>query len=233
MVVAAAEFLALDALVSLLFYRSWIPFALFLGIFPFFLKQKRTACRKQQILQMQREFLDGMQFTLTALQAGYAMENAFAEALSELRKLYEPDAFIVKEFRYLAAQLQMNVPAETLIMSLAVRSGVEDIRNFADVFVTARKTGGDMIAIIRNTISGMRQKEETREEIETVLAGKRLEQRIMSVIPLFILFYVSLTSPGLLSGMYSTGIGIAVMTGCLLVYGGAFLWGRKIMDIQI
>lgn len=182
---------------------------------------------------MRQEFLDGMQFTGTALQSGYAIENAFSEALTELRKIYDEDAFIVKEFAYLTVQIRMNVPVERLLQDLGRRSHIDDIRNFADVFLTARKTGGDLIAIVRTTIADMRQKDETRQEIETVLAGKKMEQSIMSVIPLAILVFVSITDPGFLSGMYHTPEGVLIMTVCLILYAAAWVWGRKIMDIRI
>ena len=220
-------------LICLLFYRSIRPFPLLLAFYPLFQRQQREEFRKRRENRMREEFLDGMSFLQTSLQAGYAMENAFSQALNELRKIYDDDAFIMVEFHYIAVQIRMNVPVEELLLSLGRRSHTEDVRNFAEVYVTARRAGGDLIAIIRNTISGMRQKEETRREIETVLAGKKMEQQIMSCIPLAILAYVSVTSPEALSGMYQTGIGTLVMTACLAVYAAAFLLGRRIMDIAV
>jgi len=57
--------------------------------------------------------------------------------------------------------------------------------------------------------------------------------RMMSMIPLFILAYVSVTSPGFLDVMYHNAAGILIMTLCLLLYLTAFLWGRKIMRIRV
>ena len=229
----AGEYLILALAVSLLFYRSIRILPVLAAGYPLYLRHRREEYRRRREERMREEFLDGMSFLLTSLQAGYAMENAFSQALTELRKIYDEDAYIIVEFQYTASQIRMNVPVEELLLSLAARSHVEDIRNFADVFVTARRTGGDLIAIIRNTISGMRQKEETRREIDTVLAGKKMEQKIMSCIPLAILAYVSVTSPDALNGMYQTAIGRIVMTGCLIVYAAAYFLGRKIMDIRV
>lgn len=227
----AGEYLLLDLAVSILFYRSAAVFLLFLPGMALYVRKRKNDLKKQREGRMRREFLDGMQFAGTALQSGYAMENAFSEALTELKKIYDEDAFISREFGHIALQIRMNVPVEKLLLDLGRRSHIDDIRNFADVFLTARKTGGDMIAIVRTTISDMRQKDETRQEIETVLAGKKMEQNIMSVIPLAILVYVNITDPQFLSGMYHTPEGIVIMTACLALYGIAWVWGRKIMNI--
>ena len=146
-----------------------IVFLLFLPGMALYVRKRKSDLKKQREGRMRQEFLDGMQFAGTALQSGYAMENAFSEALTELRKIYDEDSFIIREFGYIALQIRMNVPVEKLLMDLGRRSHIDDIRNFADVFLTARKTGGDMIAIVRTTIADMRQKDETRLEIETVL----------------------------------------------------------------
>ena len=228
-----AEYSALDLAVSVLFYRSWAAFVILMAGFPVFYRERLRNMKQERFSRMRREFLDGMQFAGTALQTGYAMENAFREALKELRKIYSEDSFIVTEFQRIVVQTGMNVPLEELLESLGRRSHVEEIRNFSDVFLTARKTGGDMISIVRNTIANMRQKEETRLEIETVLAGKKMEQRIMSVIPLVLLGYVSLTGSDFLKGMYHTFPGACVMSACLLLYLLAFWWGKRIMDIQV
>ena len=226
-------YLFLDGLISLLFYHSFAAFVILLPGAWLFLKVKREECRKKRLLVMQSEFLSGMQFVSTALQAGYAMENAFREAEAELGRIYGPSAFIRMEMRYLNSQVRLTVPLEGLLLDLGDRTQAEDIMNFAEVFSVARRSGGDMISIVRNTVSQIRQKSETRSEIETMLSGKRMEQRLMSLIPLFILGYVGVTSPGFFDGMYHTAAGVIIMTILLLVYAAAYIWGEKIMSIQV
>ena len=118
-------------------------------------------------------------------------------------------------------------------MDLGKRSHAEDIRNFAEVFCTAKRTGGDLITVIRNTVSCIQQKQETRMEIETNLAGKIMEQNMMSMIPVGILGYVNMTSPDFLEVMYCEPMGQSVMGFCLAVYLTAYLWGKKIMEIPV
>ena len=225
--------LALDGAVSYLFFDSWIAFVILL---PLWFPVRHVLCRQQErarLSMIQAQFLSGMQLVLTALQAGYAVENAFREAYRELRGMYEDGSFIVTEFRTILNGLNLNRTAEELLTELGARSRAEDIISFAEVFVCARRTGGDLIRIVRNTIAGILKKQETQKEIDTVLSGKIMEQRMMSVIPLMILFYIRLTSPDFILPLYHTPAGIIIMSISLAVYAGAFLWGNRIIEIRV
>lgn len=226
-------YLCLDGCISYLFFYSGCAFFLLLpGCILFFREQKRTL-RKKQEKQLLQQFLDGIQLMAAALQAGYSAENALREALRELKKMYGEGDFLVEEFQYMAVQTEIGRNLEQLFWDFARRSGLEDVKSFAEVFLTARRSGGDLLLIIRNTSSCIRQKQETMQEIETTLSGKIMEQNIMSAIPLLILAYVKLTSPEFFDGMYGNITGTTVMAICFGIYAAAYFWGRKIVAIQV
>ena len=225
--------LALILLLGWLFYDSLVSvIVLFPGMLWMLREQKKTLCRRRK-REMQRQFLDAIQMMAASLQSGYSVENAVRASAKELEKLYPRDTFIVLEFQNMALQLDRNRSVESLLQDLGERSQVEDLQSFAEVFLTVKRTGGDLLHVIRNTVSCIRQKQETVAEIETVLTGKMTEQKVMSLMPLLILLYVRLTSPEFLSGMYGNLTGRAVMTVCLLIYAVAYLWGKKIVGIEV
>lgn len=224
---------ALDACISYLFFFSWTAFLLLLPGAVLFFRERREALQKRRAVEMKRQFMDGMQLLTVSLQAGYSVENSVREAVKELRRVYEPEAFIVREFQIMEAQLTVNRNMEELFMDFGERSAVDDIQSFAEVFLTAKRSGGDLIAVIRNTVFCIRQKQETLHEIETSLAGKVMEQNVMSMIPLFILAYVKFTSPDFLGVMYGNLTGVTIMVLCFLVYVLAYFWGRNIVQIEV
>ena len=186
---------ALDACISYLFFFSWIAFAVLLPGIVLFLKERRQMLQRKRAGQIRRQFMDGMQILTASLQAGYSVENSLVETSKELARVYGPETFIMREFRRMEAQLAVNRNIEEIFMDFGQRCAIDDIQSFAEVFLTAKRSGGDLIAVVRNTISCMHQKQETMQEIETCLAGKVMEQNIMSMIPLLILAYVKVTSP--------------------------------------
>jgi tight adherence protein B len=226
-------YIVLDGVISYLFFASWIAFFLLLPGSILFLKEQKKTLQKKRAGELKRQFLDGLQMISASLQAGYSVENALSEALQELSKVYEQDAFIVREFRMMATQIAMNRSMEELFLDFGRRSAIDDIQSFAEVFLTAKRSGGDLLVIIRNTTSCIQQKEETLQEIETCLAGKAMEQNIMSVVPIGILAYVKLTSPEFVSALYGNLTGTIVMSICFVVYVIAYFWGRKIVRIEV
>ena len=223
-------YLLADCLISFLFFRSWKAVPMLLpGLF-LWLRERRNDISRIRTDEKRSQFMISMQLVNMSLLSGSAFENAVRNALPELKKLYGDDSFIAAAFSRMTGQFARNINAETALEEFAAASDVEEIRDFVEVFRTARRTGGDLCSILRNTIAGMQQREETMKEIETVLSGKIMEQRIMSIIPLFILAYSGITSPETMDAMYHTGIGRVIMGIALVMYTGAFLMGRHILE---
>ena len=189
-------------------------------------KQRREARRRQLAVQ----FREGLTALCGALSAGYSVENAMAEAARELRSVYGPQGLMVRELELLGRKLRMNCPVEKAFEELAERSGLEDVRQLADVFSIAKRSGGDLVRILGKTAGTLRLRAQLQEEILTLMAGKRLEQRIMSVMPAAVLLYVNIGNPGFTDPLYQGIGGRGIMSVCLAFYGLAVAWGRRIVE---
>ena len=222
-----------DAMVSYLFYRSIIAFAIFLPGVLIFLKKKKEELAAKRRRETALQFREAIMAVSASLGAGYSVENAFIEAAKDLKNMFGKKAPIVIEFRSMAGRLGANETLETILADLAARSGSEDIKDFADVFITAKRTGGDLVSIIRKSAFHIGDKIEVKRDIETLMSAKKMEQNVMNAVPFFIILYVSINSPGFLDSLYHNPLGVAVMTGCLGAYAGAFLLAKKIVSIEV
>ena len=86
-----------------------------------------------------------------------------------------------------------------------------------------------MSEIIRNSANQIGRQIELRQEIQMLLGGKKMELTIMKIMPFGILFYIDMGNPGYFDSLYHNFTGIAVMTGCLGLYLGAYVMGEHIM----
>ncbi len=182
--------------------------------------------------QMNLEFREVMTAVSAALNAGYSVENSFKEAREDLMLLYGSNSVMVKELDKINSQITLNRPLEIVLMEFAQYCQVEDISNFAEVFHTAKRTGGNLIETARSTADKISAKIETSREIRTMVAGKKMEGRIMAYIPLGIIVYFWVSSPGFLDCLYVPG-GRLFMTILLVVYLAAFKWSEKIGGISV
>ena len=192
-------------------------------------KQKRE--ERQRLLNYHfRDFLSSLH---TNLLAGYSLENGVRMSASDLAKLYGRRDPLAAELKDITGQMRFGKPVEQLFLELGTRSGVEDIMNFSEVLVIAKRTGGDMSHILESTWRNICEKIDTRQEIDTVTASRRYEQSIMSFMPAGIILYMRVTFEGFSDKIYGNPAGAILMTFCLILYAGAFAAGRKMCRIEV
>ena len=195
------------------------------GPLAFYGRKRREALRLQ--------FREGILALSSALESGYSVENAFAASLQDLREMYGEDGMITREFAYIVQQLRMNRTVESLLSGFGVRSGVEEIEDFAEIFAVSKRSRGGVVSVISHVTRVISGKIEVREEILNMTAEKVFEQRIMNLIPFFIVIYVDMTSPGFFDCMYTTAVGRIVMTVCLAVYAVSILLAERFLQIEV
>ncbi len=206
------------ALTAHLFFHTWWSLIV---LIPFFFYRFRRELDHQEHLQKKRieeQFRDALQCLLAALEAGYSMENSILHAGKDLRTMFGEKEPIVREFRWMEYKLQNGSSAENLLEELAERSESEEMRNFAGLYAIARRTGGDVIKVIRSVTDILYQKHEVRREIQTVLLAKQLEVTIMKVMPYAILLYFQVFSSGFLKPLYEGLAGHLLMAGIYVMY---------------
>ena len=219
--------------IAWLFYRSAWGLLLFPAVYALCGKRYRDGQLRRRKERLLLEFKDAMQSVSAALLAGYAVENAWREAEREMRELHGESSLLVAELAQINAAVRMNEPLERLLAEFAARSGCEEIESFAEVFLFARRGGGDFANLIRLTVDKISGRMDVEREINTVLSGRKLEGRIMNVMPAAILAYLSISSGDFLEVLYGNSFGVLVMSGALVMYALAMKLSEHILDIQV
>ncbi|MDF2905083.1 MAG: putative rane protein [Herbinix sp.] len=220
-------------LIGYFFYKHMGVILMMTPLVYYYLKSKRRCLIRERKWKLNLEFRDGILALSAALEAGYSAENAIEEARKDLLHIYHESAMIVQEFNYMINQLRMNVTVEKVMEDFAIRSQVEDILSFSEVFSTAKRSGGELISVIKLTGNIISDKIEVKREIITLITAKRMEANIMKGIPLLILAYLTFSSPGFLDPLYHNAFGVIVMTVLLLMYLVANLVIERIIAIEV
>lgn len=214
---------------ALFFYRSlWavIPLSPVGAVYFRILKRKKIEnCRRQLV----SEFKECVLSVATALRAGYAVENAFLESRNDMRMLYGEHSLIFQELEVIRRGLVINITLEELLKDLAERSACQEIRQFAEVFVIAKRNGGNLSEIIKDSSGIISRRIDTAQEIQTLLSGREMEQTVMKAMPFGIPVYISITYPGYFDSLYHNWQGVVIMSVCLLVYLAAYGLSDKII----
>lgn len=217
-------------LISFLFYDSIFPMIIFVPlIIPYYHFIKQYLCNKQKN-SLLLQFRDMINSISVCLSSGYSLENAFIEAQKEMSVLHTTNSFIYKELVLLHKKISLNIPVETSFTEFAKRSDCDDIFLFSEILITAKRQGGDLIHIIKNTSDTIRDKIDIQREIKTTLSSRLYEQNLMFIMPICIMLYIRISSPDFFSSVYHNSTGIIIMTFFLIVYILAILLGIKLTN---
>lgn len=224
---------AVSAAAGLLFYKSLLPAVLGMAAFPL---TERLICaflRERRRESLISQFCDGMSACAAAVRAGHSPERGFGEAREALERIYGEDCILAEEFRVIGRRLSIGEPLERALTDLAERSGIKEVSDMAEVFAAAKRSGGSLPAILRESVAILEQKKRLREEIRTMMTAKRLEQRLMCLMPAGIILYVNVTGADFVAPLYAGFTGRAVMTVFLAVYAAMVVIGERIMKVKL
>lgn len=214
-----------------LFYGNFSEGIVLTPLSIFLYKERKVQIVAKKRMALEKQFKDMLISISDGLKTGYSVENAIKDSYKDMCSMYGKESVICKEIKIMISKIKLNTGTEKVIWEFSERVQLKNARLFAQIFQVAKKTGGNMSEIIKSVTDDIVLKEEAKEEINTAITEKRLEQKVMSVIPMFIILYITVSSPGFLSIMYESILGKIIMTGCIIAYTAAYIWGEKIIQI--
>lgn len=226
------EGLFLNGIIAILFFNSFLALIPGMAVVMLYFKEKRRRLIKLRMHRLRsnlKEFLNAM---ISALQTGRSMENAFLEATKDTAEYLNEDTEFILEMKKINAGISVGEPLEKLLLDFSYRSHMEELEYFAEVFAIGKRSGGNLVSIMKNTIRMIQERMDAEEELYTVLAEKQMEFQLMSMIPMAMILYLRIGGGNLMNSLYGNLTGIVVMSVCLIVYGGCYLYGKRLLEIN-
>lgn len=219
--------------VGQIFYGN-IGFSAVCGLLIFLLIERYKKYLETKRTRILRNQFGDLLYSLSASVAtGRQLSIAIQEAYINLGYVYKSNTPMMLELKYMTKSIVENHDSEeNLLTGFAQRSGVEDIRNFVNVYLSCRETGGDMNQVIANASEILMQKMSIEREIKVMTSQKQFEGKIISAMPVLIIMFLNIASPGYLENLYCTIAGRLIMTFALAGIVTAYLLTEKIMDIE-
>lgn len=216
-----------------LIYHS-IVFSLLVAIVgiaaPRIYRESLLASRKERL---KLQFKEALYSLTSSLAAGRSVENAFVATLDDLKLLYpDPRTELLIEFQIVKHRLDNAEPLEHALRHLANRAHIDDITQFVDVFAACKRSGGDLVEVMKRTSQTIGEKLEVQQEIMVMLAQKKFEARIMMAVPFVFLGFLNITAPDYMAPLYG-GTGYVLLTVGLAVLSLCFWFIHRIMSIRI
>ncbi len=226
---------AAAAVVVYLFYHI-LPLAavlgLLCGIYLEHMYADGVVSKRKKRLRLQfRTFLEAMS---VATRAGNTEVRAVESSLRDLRVSYKSDADIVLEVENILNQYQNGgVPLKTLFSDLAARSGLEDIRSFADIYTVIEGKNDRIGDILTETNTIIGDKIEIEQEIETTITSAKSETYMMLILPILLVVAMSAMGGELVGALFVFPTGTLAATAALALFAVSYIIAVKVTDINV
>lgn len=185
-------------------------------------------------IELNLQFKDALYSLAAYLAVGKSLETALRETRQDLRSLYPDDgAIIVSEIEFLCRRMELNYPLENDLRDFAERSGLEDIKNFAEVISICGRSGGNMVQVVQSTARVIGTKLDILQEIDLTLTRQRFEQRLLNLMPLVFLGLIRFAGAGYMNSLYNSAFGYAAMSAALMIIILANYISGKILEIRV
>jgi tight adherence protein B len=193
--------------------------------------------RTEQIIEKKRrklnsQFRDMLEALTTSLGAGKNVADSFRSVYDDLKVQYDDGADILKELEIILSGMANNVDIEDLLLDFGIRSGIDDIYSFANVFKICYRKGGNIKDTIRNTHNILSDKMEINEDIETIVTANKTEQNIMIVMPIGLIGMIKMLSADFAAN-FVTPAGIIATTIGVVLFVAAYYVGKAVLNIKV
>jgi Flp pilus assembly protein TadB len=195
---------------------GWIGGRLFLAF-----KIKRRAAAFQAGLP------DALQMLAGALRSGFALNQSIGAVV---REGVEP---VAGEFGRALQEVRLGAELDDALDAVGERMGSYDMQLVVMSIRTSREVGGNLAEVLETTVHTMRERVQLRGQVQVLSAEGRLAAKVLTALPILMAVYLRFFRPAYLRVMYTTGVGIAILSvGVVLLLVGSF-WLSRLTKIEV
>jgi len=220
--------------VAFLFYRSHIVSLIFCPLALLYPRIKTREIIKKRKFELGIQFKDMLYSLASSLSAGKSVELALRSLPEELSLIYpDSNTDIIREVEYIIRKLDMNGTIDSALEDFSNRANIDDIRSFVDVFHICKRSGGNIVEVIKNTSNIINDKIEIKQEISAMLAERKFEQKVLNVLPVLMMILLSACAGDYIKPVFTTPTGRIAASVSIMLLVAAYFISKKIMDINL
>ena len=194
-------------------------------------KKYKTALvehRKDKILEQFKSLLEAL---ATSYSAGRNTLNAYWDAKGDMIRSYGESSYIVREIELILDNYNNNIRIEKSLSDFAQRTGLEDIKSFAEVYESCHRAGGDIGKVISETRQIISEKIDMEKEIKAGINASKSNLNLIVIIGLIIVILTGADSS--MSVSVNTPSLFVVKTVCLTELALSYWYGIRLTKIKL
>ncbi len=189
--------------------------------------------QKEKVMQRHKEeFRLCLDMMIPVLRSGRSVEGAI-DALLEQDLDRREAPWICAELEKIQSGIRLSKPVEDCFTELGEMSGIPDIQDFADILSVSKRSDGNITRIMDRTSRIMQEKTEAEEELRVILAQRKMEQRVLQLMPAGIFLLLRIISPDYIQVLYTTAAGRGVLAVCIGLTAFSWYLSERLAKIRM
>jgi tight adherence protein B len=172
------------------------------------------------------QLADAVRAIASALRAGMSVTQAVAYARDETPPPLHAS------LDSLVSSVDLGAPFDDELERWSDAVGTDDALLVAGVLRLNRRSGGDLPAVLDQVVVTLREREASAREVRALTAQARLSGTILGVLPFGFFAFLWVTSRHEIEGAFRSPAGIAAVVIGVMLEGCAFLWIRRLLEVQ-
>jgi len=220
-------------ILSWLFYDNLFISSLFLPVLQPIQNIYKNHLIKKRKNTLLLQFKDLLYSLSSLVTVGRSVGQALEDSLEFMRGTYDDSDYIICELNYMTRLMSESRESDISVLEdFAERTSLDDIRDFAAACKICKETGSNMTKAISNTSNIIGDKISLEKELQTAVAQKKFEGRIVAIAPFVMIFTIKIFSPEYLKPLILTAEGRMISTLALVMIVVSWLLIERMNKIE-
>lgn len=187
----------------------------------------RRRCASRRTEALESELSDAVTAIAAAMRSGHSVMQSIAHAAGEVNAPLAPALTAVTD------RVGFGVPLDTSLDRLVEELPSPDVRLAAGVLRLHRRTSAALPGVLDQVARTLRERRAAAREIRSLTAQARLSAVILGLLPIGFFLFLSATSRENIADAYHSATGATAIGLGLVLQCGAYLWIRRLLQVEI
>jgi tight adherence protein B len=183
--------------------------------------------RRRRFAAFKDQLADTLQLMSGSLSAGLSLPQSVDTVV---REGVDP---IAGEFRRALMETRLGVEMEEALMGVANRMRSVDFEWIVMAIRIQREVGGNLAELLTKVAETIREREYLHRQVKTLSAEGRLSVWILGGLPPGFVGYLMLTNRGYVMPLFSSPIGLVMVTMMVILLTTGILWMKKVVKVEV
>ena len=183
---------------------------------------------KKRLEKMKEVFPQTLGMAVQALKTGQTVP----QVLEYLSRECPPP--LKDEWAQVCGEMDLGNSADMALSKMAERfPDFNEFHQFLESYKISRLTGANLTHLLEVLLEGMEDKNRLLRKMEAMTAQARLSGTLMGLLPFLLAFVFFLMDPDLMTPLFTTQTGWAILFFALVLETIGFLWIRQLLRLEI